>query len=669
VASWLTTSQVAYYECVDERQIRRWLNKNKYEYHIEHDTGNIRRYLINPNTMSEKARKAYLKELSDTTVTETSKPEPITRIKTKPDTDVLGMIVRRYGEDNLAKIVDSQELAKEVLAIKRSRVPNRTKIIKDLAKERGVSVATLYRRVDLYLKYGQDGLIHGNVLHQIVKMNEAPLTREYESFNLLAQDYIIVTHLSNRKYSVQKCYDLTVKEAQKNNWKIGSYQTACRIIQDIPLTYKDYHRRGKDFWRLEHMTRALRQDPEFNNEVWEADHTRMDFFINYEGRALRPWLTMIVDARSRCIVGWCVSTQANSETIGLAYRYAILPKKGSSPIYGVPRFTLIDNGTDFISKRILGNRNPNFSEEAESNHLQGLFERLEIIAITCAIHNGPGKGRIERKFRDVNSNFYRDNPGWCGASPKERPEDFDEKKLLKENKLASFEQVIEDFKVFIDGLNNAYHSEIGMTPIEKYLEGKRWKEEVPSPRMLDMWLLRGAARIVRKTGIMFKGNIYDDPIKLCRYSKEQINIYYDPADMNQIYACDDEGNLIGELPLKERRDYITSAEETFKHIAQQKKTESMVKNYKKNRQDRLDDAGSKHQKRTHKAATGENNEPVKVVQLSQGETTAKEISKARNKKTEPEKPEKFSYHDAYVKKLTNPIIDELVEKGLIRKSV
>lgn len=662
--SWLTTSQVAFYEGKTNRTIEYRIEQNKYEYRIERGIGNIRRYLINPASMSEKARKAYLKELADASIAESTKLEPPKRIKPSPDSDVLGTIVRRYGEEGLSKIVDRQKLVREVLAIRKSRVPNRTQIIKELAEEAGINLSSLYRWVDLYLQHGQDGLIHGNVLRQVVKLTETPLTREYESFDPLAQDYIIVIHLTNRKHSIKKCYDLTLKESRINSWKVGSYQTACRIIQDIPMEFKDYHRRGKDFWKQEHMTRALREDPQYNNEVWEADHTRMDFFINYEGRALRPWLTLIVDARSRVVVGWCISTQANSETIGLTYRHAILPKKGS-PIYGMPKFNLIDNGTDFTSKRILGNRDPKFSQEAESNHLQGLFERLGIITLTCAIRNGPGKGRVERKFRDINSGFYRDNPGWCGANPKERPEGFNEKKLLKENKLSTFQQVIEDFKVFIDQLNNTYHSEIGMTPMEKYLQGERWKEEVPSIRTLDMWLLRGAARIVHKVGIMFKGNIYDDPVALCGYSKEQIDIYYDPADMNQVYACNDEGGFIGELPLKERRPYITSEEDMYKHIGQQKKTESHVRKYKEERQGRLDEAGVKTRKRTHKAATGDNNEPIKVVQISKDEVTAKEISKARNRKPEAKKPDKLSPHDEYVKRRSDPIIEEMRRMNLI----
>lgn len=655
MSEWITTEQAALYEETSCQTIRRWINESRFETQTE-IKGGIKRHYIKVDSLSIKAQKKYLQ---DTVVTSSAKPSKNERPKVDTqDKDVLGQLVRRFkdkGNKLLEELVDRSQIAQEVLRIRASSETNKTELINQLAADAGVSPATIRRWADSYVQYGQDGLIHRNILHSLFT------PKEYRSFDALAQDYLRIQYLSDRQFSIEHCYNRTTKLAVEKDWAVGSYQTACRIIHDIPEEDIIFFRQGEEAWKNACMPRALRKDPEFNNEIWEGDHTRMNFFIEHEGKPIRLWLTIWVDARSRCTVGWCISTQANGETIGLSLRNAILPKK-NSPIYGIPKYVLIDNGQDYISKRIMGERNPNFAQELQSPHLMGLFGRLGIMARNCAVRNGAGKGRVERKFRDITAKFYRDNPGWCGANTEERPAGLKEYKLCEEEKLSKFDQVVEDFSKFIDELNNAFHSEIGMTPLEKYLEGKRYREDVPSPRLLDLWLLPGDARVVNNVGIRFMNRVYDNIKALSGYTKEKISIFYDPNDLSKIYAFDLNGEFIDELPLKEKRPYITEEEDMYKHVGQQKGRRTMVTERRKEMQERLEEVGVQTKKRKHKTGTGENDGNPKVVNLSKDEKAAKQVEAARRKTPASEtniKTGQPGIHDRYVRDKSDSILKKL----------
>jgi putative transposase len=44
---------------------------------------------------------------------------------------------------------------------------------------------------------------------------------------------------------------------------------------------------------------------EWSNQVWQCDHTKVDVLVvDQSGEVLgRPWLTIVVDTYSRCIMG------------------------------------------------------------------------------------------------------------------------------------------------------------------------------------------------------------------------------------------------------------------------------------------------------------------------------------------------------------------------------
>ena len=147
------------------------------------------------------------------------------------------------------------------------------------------------------------------------------------------------------------------------------------------------------------------------NQIWVSDHgqhdvwVRNDLFSGVSANAVvRPWLTAVIDMRTRKIVGTAWSANPNSHTISSALRVAI-------ENFGIPQTLVIDNGKDY--KKI---GRIDFSRECS-----GVLVRLGIQPHYC-LPRHPQSKLIESWFGTVRKRFDCLWPSYCGSSPKDRPE-------------------------------------------------------------------------------------------------------------------------------------------------------------------------------------------------------------------------------------------------------
>jgi putative transposase len=141
---------------------------------------------------------------------------------------------------------------------------------------------------------------------------------------------------------------------------------------------------------------------EWSNQVWQCDHTKIDVLVvDQVGEVLgRPWLTIIVDTYSRCIMGLHLGFDAPSaEVVGLALRHAILPKQYAAAYelqqvwdtYGMPQYLYTDGGKDF-----------------RSQHLEQVATELGIVL--CLRRKPSAGGIVERPFGTFNREFFSSIP-------------------------------------------------------------------------------------------------------------------------------------------------------------------------------------------------------------------------------------------------------------------
>lgn len=145
--------------------------------------------------------------------------------------------------------------------------------------------------------------------------------------------------------------------------RIPSERTINRVLNsfdlgDVTQAQKGRYARYRKFVPVQRGPRPSRP-----LERVEIDHTQLDIILMDEKSGLpmyRPWLTLVVDCYTRCILGFYISFNAPSarSTSKAAYM-ALLPKTwlrgmfpdiiNDWPCFGKWELVVTDNGSDFIS--------------------------------------------------------------------------------------------------------------------------------------------------------------------------------------------------------------------------------------------------------------------------------------------------------------------------------
>lgn len=304
-----------------------------------------------------------------------------------------------------------------------------------------------------------------------------------------------------------------------------------------------------------------------------ADYWRVDtYIVDEETRAKvdRPWLTVLIDAYSRSIVGFALQYEDPCiMSIQNALKHAIWPKdshlkygiNGENHAFGIPLNLFLDNAWANHSHS-LEYLSHDISRDGFYNHIQ-----LQ--------HRPPYKKRygalIERFFLTLSNKF---NEFLFGAIPSNN------RKGIK-NALEKACLLFEDLDRFVHRLvicyQNTPQKELGdLTPNEKWLEGMEGQLPGVPPLNKEMdrlfWRMHHDKRQITQQGISFRGDKYWSPEisglpRIDRHGKPiEYVIRYDPSNVSCIALFHD-GHWCGDAYSKQRRqsDGTTKAVSLWEH--------------------------------------------------------------------------------------------------------
>jgi putative transposase len=247
-----------------------------------------------------------------------------------------------------------------------------------------------------------------------------------------------------------------------------------------------------------------RHEADHSNGIWQADHTQLDLIL---AGGDRPWLSAILDDRSRGVAGFSVSLTAPSALqTSLALRQSIWrkPEPGWG-LCGIPDVLYVDHGSDFTSR-----------------HLEQVAADLHIQLIHSTVGRPQGRGKIERFFRTVNQLFLATLPGYAPQGRPVTPPGL------------SLSDLDHQLRGFVIGYNHRLHGETGQAPQDRWAAGGFVPRIPDSLETLDLLLVTVAKpRVVHRDGIRFQGQRYIDPA-LAGYVGEPVTIRYDPRDVAEI---------------------------------------------------------------------------------------------------------------------------------------
>ncbi len=546
--TWLTTKETAELMEVSKQAVLKKIAAQKLKYREDKSScggSNGTRYLVALSSLPLPVQRKYYKNIAKQASAETTQHEQKGKAEAI-DTSIVDLVAleRGWGVQAVEEFSKRLDVVKKALDIEKAGT-NVTERKAQLAANNNIEPATLYRWINAYNKHGEVGLLRKNVREELQKPGYSP-DREVKSFGPAALDYMTAVFLNGGRSKIKRkyAYNETVKKAaemvkaaeteeEKQLWRVGSYQSACRYFQSLDPAVVAYAQGGIKELRDKYMPKVLMNwDKLLVNELWFSDHNRADVFVEFEGRAIRPWQTTFIDARSRVITGVCISTQNSSLTIALALRHGALPKEDGNPICGLPVEIYIDNGKDYQSKYLVGGTAYTWKYDY-TNAPKGVFPNLDIKVRHALEYRSWSKGIQERWYGTLNEHL-RLLPGYCGNSKDNRPVDFDEKKALKNGELISFHEYVEKILEIVNIYNNTYHSKLGDTPLNVYRRTPKAREGIPSPEVFDFILLSAQKRKVSTVGIRLNGQYYYNPQIIGQYGGKYVEVRFDPTDMSYV---------------------------------------------------------------------------------------------------------------------------------------
>ncbi|QNK81551.1 Mu transposase C-terminal domain-containing protein [Nakamurella sp. PAMC28650] len=302
-----------------------------------------------------------------------------------------------------------------------------------------------------------------------------------------------------------------VEVAAERGLRAPSYNSVRRVIGRLDRGLVALAHHDPDVYRDE-FELVLRREAAYANDVWQADHTELDVqVLDESGRAVRPWLTVILDDNSRAVAGFTVFLgNPTAVQTALALRQAIWRKTDPRwPVCGIPATLYSDHGADFTSTHI-------------SQVCADL--RMQLIHSTPGVPRGRGKG--ERFFGSVTTELL---PTLAGHIP---PGNHGRPVTPPVLTLTQLDEAVGEW--IVGTYMQRRHPETGQPPAERWTAGG-WLPRMPeSLEALNLLLLTvSTPRKVQRDGIHLHGLRYF-ATTLAPYVGEAVAIRYDPRDLAEI---------------------------------------------------------------------------------------------------------------------------------------
>jgi transposase InsO family protein len=433
-----------------------------------------------------------------------------------------------------------------------AHVRSMTSLAEYLADQHQVSVRTLWSWYAQYRKLGYAGLVDR------VRSDKGK-PRFFKAHPAIR------AYLEN-KYLGERLSIRLVYEALRRDWQSletkgtrpPSYATVRSYLNQLPKPLVILSREGKRQFK-ERCEPYLLTDFEslIPNQIWVSDHGQHDVWVRNDvfsgvsaNTAIRPWLTAVVDMRSRKIVGTAWSATPSSQTISSALRVAI-------ENFGIPQSLVIDNGKDYEKIGRI-----DFSPECS-----GVLVRLGIQPHYC-LPGHPQSKLIESWFGTVRKRFDGLWPSYCGASPTARPEPCtdvlkEHQAFLKGKRKSSLLPLASAFiataRQWIEEYNSQHpHTGPGMngrTPDEVFTEllppGQRRLVECPELLYALFWD-RQRRKVSEGGCVQLYGERYEPAdgeslAKLFLEIERDVIVACDPANLGEAIALDLDGRFLGRL--------------------------------------------------------------------------------------------------------------------------
>jgi putative transposase len=345
-------------------------------------------------------------------------------------------------------------------------------------------------------------------------------------------DHCIDEHYNGKKASISKVWQFVESHCTLRSLPVPSRKAITTRINALPerVVYEKQH--GKAAAKQKFDAKPGEKHVVDVLDHVQVDHTKVDIIIcDDDGNPLmRPWLTVVLDVKSRVILGYYISlTPPNASTVGLAMVAACFPKNKlltrlgdpriRFPFYGVFKVVHMDNAAEFRSDVlhdacIAWGIDPQY-RPVWGKHYGGHIERM-IGTLMGEVHFLPGTTYSNVLEKD----------------------DYDPAKhacmTLEKFELWFARQVAIYHGTTHEGLDD-------QTPEEAWIEGMRdadgtvkLPDLVTDPKTFMLDFLPDETRTVTPKGTEFRRSFYWSP-ELATLVGQRVTVKYNPISVQKIW--------------------------------------------------------------------------------------------------------------------------------------
>lgn len=229
-------------------------------------------------------------------------------------------------------------------------------------------------------------------------------------------------------------------------------------------------------------------EEEFAAGMYQGD-TCYGPYITEDGKCRRTYLIMLIDDKSRLIVGGRFFYNDNSYNFQKVLKEAVAR-------YGIPNKLYLDNGSPY-----------------KNEQLSLICGSLGIVELHTMVRDGASKGKVERNFRTLKSR-------WLNA--------------LDVNSISSLAELNDELFSYINKHNITIHSSTNERPIDRYKSDLAHIKAASDSEWLENCFMNRIERRVNNDATIRIDKIsYDVPMQ---FIGQKIEVRYLPDDMDSAYV-------------------------------------------------------------------------------------------------------------------------------------
>ncbi|MFT4213362.1 MAG: Mu transposase C-terminal domain-containing protein [Microbacterium sp.] len=444
----------------------------------------------------------------------------------------------------------------EVVPDRRARI---RAIAEAIADQRGIKVPSAVKHVNRLLDKattGEAGLLDPRLV--------APLkVSKHDEIEGLVREFLLDQVYRSTTSNLSKHVAFSAWVQREHGIDAPAKRTFDRALEIVYKRFPHLRQKAKSRESTAQAPKIAtqRRFPMRVGEYWFIDATPSNVMLrdpyapSTGGRDYRLTFSKVLDGASRHLVGRSFSEEANGYSAGLALADAFRrmhqdPEPGASealghpwPVVGLPsvlsrwpippRRLLLDNGREFLNK-----------------HGMWTLHRLGIDVEPQRVRDGRGKARLERHFGTNRTNFEEQQYNYIAGSIEGRGSESDSDVIL------TWEQLVARDDAWTASYNVTEHAGLKAETGRRISPAQRWIElaeeqgviEVPAWRNEWIRFLPHQVVTLDPYGVTRRGLVYNAPIINTLIDVDgaapsgKVRIFWDPADLRQVYCFDPAGN-------------------------------------------------------------------------------------------------------------------------------